>query len=94
MDFKECVLIDFGGILKDDFAHEMLHYKDLSPKGDLLEAINMLYDVLRWSELRSDAKFVLIADISHLLEDKGEHFEALFDRIFRATSGRNVVEIK
>jgi hypothetical protein len=54
----------------------------------------MLYDVLRWAETKSDAKMVLIADIPALLDksQQGEHFEALFDRMYRATSGRSAIE--
>jgi hypothetical protein len=42
------------------------HYIDLSTKGDYCEAINAIYDTLRWAELRDDAKYVLIANFIEL----------------------------
>ena len=76
-----------------------MFYIDMSPRGNYLEAISNIYDVLRWAETKVDAKTVLI---THMLElDKEilekdeeeqkegvEHKDALFDRIYRATSGR------
>ena len=58
----DCVLIDFGDLLSDhkEQAHQ---YLNLSPKGDFLEAINQLYDVLRQAETNEKAEFVLIANI-------------------------------
>jgi hypothetical protein len=37
----------------------------MSPRGNYLEAINNIYDVLRWAETKDDAKAVLI---THMLE--------------------------
>jgi hypothetical protein len=65
-----------------------MHYIDMSPHGNYLEAINNIYDVLRWSETREDAKSVLICSIMDNGGDGQEHKDALFDRIFRATSGK------
>jgi hypothetical protein len=68
-----------------------MHYIDMSPRGNYIEAINNIYNVLRWSEIREDAKTVLIAHLlllEHGTENGQEHKEALFDRIFRATSGK------
>ena len=89
-------MLDFGGILAKH-RNDVLNYIDMSPQGSFLEAINNLYDVLRIAETHESASFVLITDILVLtqqtaldqsLECQGkEHFEALFDRIFRATSG-------
>ena len=42
---------------------EVKHYTDLSESGDILEAINHVYDVLRWAETKQDAQTVLITDI-------------------------------
>ena len=55
----------------------------------------MLYDTLRWAETLSDAKYVLIANFFELEKDIKcskdlEHRDALFDRIFRATSGKTL----
>lgn len=87
------MLIDFGGHLVG-LRDSVKHYTDLAPSGSYMEAIGSLYDVLRWSETKEDAKIVLIADILALRseDDKAiegeEHREALFDRVYRATSGR------
>lgn len=71
-----------------------MHYVDLSPQASYLEAINCLYDVLRWAETREDAKTVLIHNIIEQIDNKDgsgcEHKEALFDRVFRATSGNKI----
>ena len=69
----------------------------MSPNGDLLEAISKVYDALRWAETNDDAEFVLMTDILHMRDQglldsncKGmEHIDALYDRLFRAASGKN-----
>ena len=93
-NISDFVLLDFGGKfieLKPSFKY----YQDLSPKGDHLEAINVLYDLLRWAETLQDAKLVLITNFFELEKTASigqnihfEHREALFDRVFRATSGK------
>jgi hypothetical protein len=54
--------------------------------------VNQLYDVLRWAETREDAESVLIADVLKLVGNNevegAEHMSALYDRMFRATSGK------
>ena len=65
----------------------------MSPRGNYLEAINNIYDVLRWAETKNDAMIVLIThlfqlDTNNQDQDGAEHRDALFDRIYRATSGR------
>ena len=54
----------------------------------MLEAISRVYDVLRWAETKQDAKCVLITNLLEQTKEV-EHGEALFDRLFRATSGNN-----
>ena len=39
------------------------YYTDMAPSGSFMEAISNLYEVLRWSETKEDAKIVLIADM-------------------------------
>ena len=60
----ESVLIDYNGIL-DCLKDKVLHYIDMSPRGNYIEAINNIYDVLRWAETKQDAKTVLI---THMLQ--------------------------
>ena len=94
-DFKldHSVLIDYNGLLASQ-KDKVLHYIDMSPRGNYLEAINNVYDVLRWAETKVDAKTVLITHMMELDKKEGEekegaeHKDALFDRIYRATSGR------
>jgi len=75
------------------------HYADLSERGSYLEAINQLYEVLRWAETQQNCDLVLIPNILSIekageasgsrAEMEGFEFrEALFDRIYRATSGK------
>ena len=71
------------------------YYLDLSATGDFLEATHAVYDALRWAETNTDAECVLITDIVHFKDrfssenNTGfEHLDALFDRLFRATSGQ------
>ena len=93
---SEAVLIDFGQSLICERS-KVQHYIDLSEDGSYLEAINKVYEILRWAETKQDAKIVLIANILQMSldekDDKGhgeEHKEALYDRIYRATSGKSI----
>lgn len=86
-------MLDFGAIFKD-YQEKVKYYRDLSPSGDYVEAIGKIYDELRWAETKQDAKCVLITNfrsVEHRHAVKGEeHRDALFDRIFRATSGKEL----
>ena len=62
LDLATSVLIDFGGI-NSDLRDKVMHYMDLSEKYSTTEAIANIYESLRWAELRSDAKSVLITDL-------------------------------
>ena len=70
----------------------MKYYYDLSPEGSFNEAVSKIYDVLRWAETKSDAKCVLIINLlefkDQLTGQGAELIEALFDRLYRATSGQ------
>ena len=55
-----------------------------------------MYDALRWAETNTDAEYVLIIDLVHFKgsfsadNNQGlEHLDALYDRLFRATSGQS-----
>lgn len=88
------MLLDFGG-LHSKFKDQAKYYRDLSESSSTEEAINNIYEALRWAETRTDAKSVLITDLlsyskkieAKTSEDNMEHLDALYDRIFRATSG-------
>ena len=86
-------MLDFAGI-NAALQSDAKHYLDLSPEGNFLEAVHRVYDALRWAETNTDAEYVLITDIVHFkerisLSSQGlEHLDALYDRLFRATSGQ------
>jgi hypothetical protein len=65
------------------------YYEDLSVGGNFLEAVNRIYDVLRWAETKQDCTHVLIIDLVKLFPNSdSEHLPALYDRLFRAASGK------
>ena len=65
LDLSKVVLLDFGGSFSD-LKGKVKYYSDLSEKADYLEAINNVYDSLRWAELKEDAKMVLITNFLKL----------------------------
>ena len=60
---KDIILIDFGGY-QIDLKDQVKYYIDISENGSYSEAINQLYEILRWAETREDAKAVLITNIN------------------------------
>lgn len=44
-------MLDFGGLFLS-LKSDVKYYNDMSVAGDYLEAINVLYDVLRWAETK------------------------------------------
>lgn len=82
------VLIDFAGAFSA-CAAGCAGYRDLSPSGSVAQASRSLFGALRWSEGVPGGRAVLLADVMALrVED--EHVGALYDRMFRAASGRRV----
>ena len=82
------MLVDFNGKFRD-LKEQVKYYEDLSYDGNFLEAINRIYDVLRWAETKQDCTHVLIADLVKLFPNSdSEHLPALYDRLFRAASGK------
>ncbi len=89
LQLEDSVMLDFGGqfsSLKD----KVRHYRDLSETGDCVEAIHLVYDFLRWAETKTDCSHVLLPDLKTFkqCENENEHLEALFDRLYRAASGK------
>ena len=66
---ESSVLIDFGDLFKSK-KDEVHAYINLSEEGDILQAINKVYDALRWAETNNQANTVLIADILYALESQ------------------------
>lgn len=90
LELGAAVLLDFGGRFAS-FKSQVKQYADLSVSGNCEEAISRVYDVLRWAETNKDCSFVLITNLSQDAQgqsSQSEHFPALFDRLFRATSGK------
>jgi len=95
LNLKESVLIDFGNtfsFLKD----QVLNYCCLSEKADLLEAMNRLYDCLRWGENIENVKHILITNIDVFYEENGkvqmipEFLETVYDKTYRSSAGRKL----
>ena len=84
-DLNDCVIIDFNSHLLK-FKDECLSYKDLSIKGDSREGLRNLYSILRYAEKVVNAKYILIYDIGGI--NDGEYIPCLYDKIFRASSGK------
>ena len=85
-DLSECILIDFHCNLLH-LRNDCLLYKDLSCVGDTKDALRNLYMILRECEKVCDAKYILIYDV---IEIKKEHIPCLYDKIYRASSGRQI----
>jgi L-threonylcarbamoyladenylate synthase len=86
LDLSEAVVIDFHASLAH-LQESAKGYKDLSPSGSIPEAAANLFSTLRWSEEVLGARYVLLPNV-----EKVEHelTLAVFDRLFRAASGREV----
>jgi L-threonylcarbamoyladenylate synthase len=89
---KNAVLIDFAG--KFASIHSSFgQVFDLSSKGDYVEAMHNLYEVLRISENVEKADFIVVGDLSLSLQEEVENFkndefsETVYDKIFRCASG-------
>lgn len=88
LQLSTSVLVDFSGAFAP-LANRCAAYRDLSPSGSVAEASRRLFETLRWSEAVDGGRAVLLADVMALrVED--EHVGALYDRMFRAASGRRV----
>lgn len=80
-NIQESILIEFGNSSLQGFKSRV----SLSETQDVQEAIQNLYDCLRSAEENSGKIIVIKID-----SIEGEHASALWDRVFRATSGRLV----
>lgn len=87
-DLKKTVLLDFAGLLVQ-FKSCVGHYRDLSPSGDVSEAIYSLFDSLRWAEDCVVGEGSLwIFNPKNIETDEQDLFLSLQDRIYRAAAGR------
>ena len=67
---------------------KVIQYLNLSEKGSMKQAMANLYKMLRRSENVKGAKYVLISCIDNESEEKPEFLETVYDKTFRASSGR------
>ena len=90
LDLKKGIVLDFGG------SHKYLEnivgvYKDLSPSGDVREAMKHYYASLRELEVVPKCDYILIADLAQqdnkFIKENGEFVESLYDKIFRSCDG-------
>ena len=82
---QETVLIEFGKDEDEGWRARI----GLSDKGDVEESMQGLYDCLRWAEVQN-GKIIVVKVENKLV---GPLASALWDRIYRATSGRRVVRV-
>lgn len=94
INLKECVLIDFGNVFAF-LKHDVLDYCCLSEKSDLLEAMNKLYDSLRWGENITNVKNILITNLDIYFDEIHkaipEFLETVYDKTYRSSSGKKLV---
>lgn len=83
-DVSGWVVIDFHGKLRA-LQLRVKAYNDLSPRGDIGEGTQHIFDMLRWAENVAGVQRVVLADV---LGDAHELSAALHDRMFRASSGK------
>lgn len=84
------MLLDFSSA-NPSLRDKVKYYRNLSDSGDCVEAIHVVYDFLRWAETKTDCTHVLLPSFESIEANasKNEHMEALFDRLYRAASGKN-----
>eukprot|EP00753_Platysulcus_tardus_P015556 PLAT5079.1.p1 GENE.PLAT5079.1~~PLAT5079.1.p1 ORF type:complete len:418 (+),score=122.10 PLAT5079.1:152-1255(+) len=84
---EETVVVDFAGQMAP-LAALAAAYRDLSAEGDVMQAAKQLFATLRWAETVEGASHCALVDMSAGELGKAEHSAALFDRMFRAASGK------
>jgi L-threonylcarbamoyladenylate synthase len=82
---ESAVVIDFGGRLSA-WSSSSMAYRDLSARGDSMDAARIVFDTLRWAEQVDGAKLVLFP-VMTVSADSNALFLALKDRLTRAASG-------
>lgn len=83
-DVGRWVVLDFGGRLAV-LKPRALAYSDLSAAGDVSEASTNIFDALRWTESVPGVARVVVTGVK---DEDHEHAAALYDRMFRAASGK------
>lgn len=83
-----CAVVDFGGRALT-LRERVAAYVDLSPRGEVLEAAQSVFGIMRELELRTGLEGILLPDISDLPEET--RALAVMDRLWRAADGRSAV---
>ena len=81
---KKTVFIDFNKKFSS-LKNEFFGYSDLSTIGNAKESASNLFDTMRWAESVNGAKMIFLPDLS---SEKDPFLLAIFDRIYRAASGK------
>jgi L-threonylcarbamoyladenylate synthase len=89
VDPNDCVIIDFNGIIFNEYGKRFNTYLDLSPGGDAEEVMHNVYDYLRKAENVESAKFIFICDLQKYMTDN-PHKHTLVDRVLKAASHRKI----
>jgi L-threonylcarbamoyladenylate synthase len=84
VQLASCVIVDFGGA-QAALRSRAAAYEDISARGDPVEAAANLFAALRRAEIVEGARAVLLPDLRD--DDRGSE-AAVFDRIYRAASGK------
>lgn len=89
-ELRRTVILDFAGLFSG-LEKRVSYYRDLSPSGDVREAVFSLFDALRWAEsCGPENRRLWIFDPRILERQDNELFLALQDRIIRCSSGRTL----
>lgn len=59
LKLSDAVMLDFGNQFVD-YKDKVRFYRNLSDTGDCIEAIHLVYDLLRWAETNQDCSHVLL----------------------------------
>lgn len=62
MRLEDACMLDFAK-QHEGLKSKVRQYRDLSESGDCIEAIHLVYDMLRWAETKKDCKFVLLPSL-------------------------------
>jgi L-threonylcarbamoyladenylate synthase len=93
---KKVAVIDFAkkaSWLKD----HVLAYYCISDDGLILEAMNRLYDSLRWAENIDGVSRIIITNIEEAFrgkEELTEFLETIYDKIYRSSCGKKIFCVK
>jgi L-threonylcarbamoyladenylate synthase len=89
VDLKECVLLDYNGLMVKEYRNKFKAVFDLSLREDPEEVMHNIYDFLRKAENVENARCIFICDLEVYMQDN-PHKHTLVDRVLKAASHRKV----